>query len=211
MNMTSPHPTLRHWLHHPAREACWQRKGHLCRQRPKTRPGQATTQNQTPNPTRSLRNNSTHFFQLTLNQNRCRSASRPGPHFSTRQSHPQGLDRAKRPKKIHLYGPPELKDRITCWNQQGQHGLFAGARRYLRLVRSLVLNQTPYIDPRARSSLASSEDPAGAALQTWEVLLRKWRTIPGGLALLCDEACPLGLWRRVVMESRSIHLPLRPS
>jgi transposase len=114
-------------------------------------------------------------------------------------------------QKIHLYGPPELKDRITRWNQQGQHGLFAGARRYLRLVRSLVLNQTPYLDPRARSPLASSEDLAGAALQTWEVLLRKWRTIPGGLALLCDEACPLGLWRRVVMESRSIHLPLRPS
>jgi transposase len=114
-------------------------------------------------------------------------------------------------QKILLYGPPELKDRITRWNQNGQHGIFAGARHYLRLARSLVLNETPYLDPIGRSSMASPEQRARAALQTWEVLLRKWRTIPGGLALLADEACPLGFWRRLVMESRSIELPLRPS
>jgi len=114
-------------------------------------------------------------------------------------------------QKIHLYGPPELKDRITRWNQNGQHGIFAGARRYLRLARSLVLNQTPYLDPRARSNLATREDLAGAALQTWEVLLRKWRTIPGGLAFMAQESCPLGFWRRVIKESISIDLPLRLS
>jgi len=114
-------------------------------------------------------------------------------------------------QKILLYGPPELKDRITRWNLNGQHGIFAGARHYLRLARSLVLNQTPYLDPMARSLIASPEDLAGATLQTWEILLRKWRTIPGGLSLLADESCPLGLWRRVVMESRSIELPLRPT
>jgi hypothetical protein len=114
-------------------------------------------------------------------------------------------------QKIYLYGPPELKDRIARWNLNGQHGIFAGARHYLRLVRSLVLNETPYLDPCARSPMASAEDLAGAALQAWEILLRKWRTIPGGLSLLTDETCPLGLWRRVVMESRSIELPLRPS
>ena len=30
-------------------------------------------------------------------------------------------------QKIHLYGPPELKDRITRWNANGQHGIFAAA------------------------------------------------------------------------------------
>ncbi len=112
-------------------------------------------------------------------------------------------------QKIHLYGPPELKDRITRWNANGQHGIFAGARRYLRLLRSLVLNQTPYLDPRSRSSLASDQDRAEAALHTWLILTRKWRTIPDGIALISKETTPLGFWRRVVMESRSIILPLR--
>jgi hypothetical protein len=35
-------------------------------------------------------------------------------------------------QKIHLYGPPELKDRITRWNAEGRHGLFAAARHNLR-------------------------------------------------------------------------------
>lgn len=43
-------------------------------------------------------------------------------------------------QKIHLYGPPELKDRITRWNLNGQHGIFAGARRYLRLVWRATIN-----------------------------------------------------------------------
>jgi transposase len=113
-------------------------------------------------------------------------------------------------QKIHLFGPPELKDRITRWNANGQHGIFAGARRYLRLLRSLVLNQTPYLDPRSRSSLASDQDRADAALHAWLILIRKWRTIPDGIALIAKETTPLGFWRRVVMESRSIHLPLQP-
>lgn len=113
-------------------------------------------------------------------------------------------------QKIHLYGPPELKDRITRWNANGQHGIFAAARRYLRLLRSLVLNQTPYLDPLGRSSAASHQDRADAALRAWLILLRKWRTIPEGIAMITDEATPLGFWRRVVMESRNIILPLKP-
>lgn len=112
-------------------------------------------------------------------------------------------------QKIHLFGPPELKDRITRWNANGQHGIFAGARRYLRLLRSLVRNQTPYLDPKGRSNLASDQERAEAALQTWLILVRKWRTIPNGIALISKESTPLGFWRRVVMESRSIELPLR--
>ena len=112
--------------------------------------------------------------------------------------------------KIHLFGPPELKERISRWNANGQHGIFAGARRYLRLLRSLVLNQTPYLDPKGRSSLASDQERADAALHAWLVLIRKWRTIPGGVEIISKETSPLGFWRRLVTESRSVHLPLRP-
>lgn len=113
-------------------------------------------------------------------------------------------------QKIHLYGPPELKDRISRWNANGQHGIFAAARRYLRLLRSLVLNQTPYLDPASRSSTASDQERSDAALQAWLILIRKWRTIPEGITLIANENTPLGFWRRVVMESRGVILPLKP-
>lgn len=113
-------------------------------------------------------------------------------------------------QKISLFGPPELKERIARWNANGQHGLFAAARRYLRLLRTLVLNQVPYLAPCCRSRSATDQDHADAALQTWLVLLNKWRPIPGGIALIANESTPLGFWRRLVMESRSIHLPLTP-
>lgn len=114
-------------------------------------------------------------------------------------------------QKIHLYGPPELKDRITRWNAEGKHGIFAGARRYLRLLRTLVLHEIPYLNPQGRGSGASPAELAAAAQATWAVLQRKWRPISGGLDLIADEAHPLGFWRRVVMETHGIHLPLRPS
>jgi transposase len=114
-------------------------------------------------------------------------------------------------QKIHLYGPPELKERITRWNANGQHGIFAGARRYLRLLRTLVLHEIPYLAPQGRGRHASPAELAAAAQATWAVLQRKWRSIPGGLNLIADEAHPLGFWRRVVMETHGIHLPLRPS
>lgn len=113
-------------------------------------------------------------------------------------------------QKIHLYGPPELKDRITRWNAQGQHGIFAAARRHLRLTRTLVRNEIPYVDPEGRGPHASPEQIAGAARATWRVLQRKWRTIPGGLDLILDEAHPLGFWRKVMLELHGIDLPERP-
>jgi transposase len=113
-------------------------------------------------------------------------------------------------QKIHLYGPPELKERISRWNASGQHGIFAGARHYLRLLRSLVINRVPYMEPQGRSSMASSQQRADAALKAWLILLNKWRTIPGGLELISRESTPLGFWRRLVMESRDIILPLKP-
>jgi transposase len=113
-------------------------------------------------------------------------------------------------QKIHLYGVPELKDRITRWNAEGRSGLYAGARHYLRLLRSLVKNQVPYLAPTGRVRGASHDQLAAAAQDTWQVIQNKWRTIPGGLDLILDEAHPLGFWRRVIKETHDIQLPTRP-
>lgn len=113
-------------------------------------------------------------------------------------------------QKIHLFGQPELKDRITRWNANGQHGIFAGARHYLRLARSLVQNEIPHLDPAGRARHATPGDLAAAASATWQTLLRKWQSVAGGVALITDEANPLGFWRRVIMETHGIDLPARP-
>ncbi len=112
-------------------------------------------------------------------------------------------------QKIHLYGPPELKDRITRWNANGQHGIFAAARHHLRLVSTLVKNEHPYLAPQARTRQATPDQIAGAAQATWATLQRKWRTVSGGLDLILDEAHPLGFWRKVMLELHGIDLPER--
>lgn len=113
-------------------------------------------------------------------------------------------------QKIHLYGPPELKDRITRWNANGQHGIFAAARHHLRLVSTLVKNEIPYLAPEGRTRQASPEQIAAAAQATWAIVQRKWRTVSGGLDLILDEAHPLGFWRKVMLELHRIDLPPRP-
>jgi hypothetical protein len=110
-------------------------------------------------------------------------------------------------QKLRLYGPPEIKDRIIRWNNSGQHGTFAGARRYLRLMLSLTHNGVPYLTPAARVRNADPDELAGSALATWEVLMRKWRTIPGGIDLITDERHPIGFWRQVIRETHGIQLP----
>jgi transposase len=112
-------------------------------------------------------------------------------------------------QKIHLYGPPELKDRITRWNAEGKHGIFAAARHHLRLVSTLVKNEIPYLAPEGRTRQATPEQIAAAAHATWAILQRKWRTVSGGLDLILDEANPLGFWRKVLLELHSIDLPER--
>ena len=113
-------------------------------------------------------------------------------------------------QKIHLYGPPELKDRITRWNAEGKHGIFAAARRHLRLTSTLVKNEHPYLAPSGRGHQATPEQIASAAHATWTVLQRKWRAVSGGLDLILDEAHPLGFWRKVMLELHGIDLPQRP-
>ena len=110
-------------------------------------------------------------------------------------------------QKLYLYGPPELKDRIARWNANGQHGIFAGARRYLRLTCTLVKNEIPYLPPEARNNPEDPEPLKVAIQQAWQVLQKKWGAIPGGRSLLVDDNYPIGYWRKVVREVHDIHLP----
>ena len=113
-------------------------------------------------------------------------------------------------QKIHLYGPPELKDRITRWNAEGKHGIFAAARHHLRLVSTLVKNEHPYLAPEGRGRQATLEQVSTAAHAAWRILQSKWRTVGGGLELILDEAHPLGFWRKLMLELHRIDLPQRP-
>lgn len=76
-------------------------------------------------------------------------------------------------QKLLLYGPPETKDRIISWNNDGQHGTFAGARRYLRLMHSLTRNGVPYLTPAARARNADAVQIVESAQASWEVLTKK--------------------------------------
>lgn len=113
-------------------------------------------------------------------------------------------------QKIHLYGPSELKDRITRWNAEGRHGLFAAARHNLRLVSTLVKNEIPYLAPAGRGRHATPAQIEAAAHATWLILLKKWRTISGGQDLIVAESHPMGCWRKLMLELHGIDLPARP-
>lgn len=115
---------------------------------------------------------------------------------------------AQSSQKLRQYGPPEWKDRFARWEANGQHGLFAGGRRYLRLMRTLVINQIPYETPEARMRDATREQRARSAEATWEVLVRKWRLIPDWQEVAFGENKPLGFWRRLTIELHGANLPL---
>ena len=110
-------------------------------------------------------------------------------------------------QKLRQYGPPEWKERYARWEVNGQHGLFAGARRYLRLMRTIVRRQIPYETPISRARNATQEQRAESAEQTWEILIKKWRTIPNWEEAVFGEDKPLGFWRRTAMEIHKAHLP----
>ena len=111
-------------------------------------------------------------------------------------------------QKIALYGPPELKDRMLRWQINGQHAAFAGARRYLRLLRTLVRSEVPYLDPSGRGLGSDPKSRAAACEKTWEILISKWRVIPNWREAVFAEDKPLGFWRKVAMEMFDAHLPL---
>ncbi|MFV1995792.1 MAG: transposase [Verrucomicrobiales bacterium] len=111
-------------------------------------------------------------------------------------------------QKMALYGPPEVKSRFARWKAGGQHAAFAGARRYLRLLRTLVRNQVPYLGPEARRAGASHKVLAAASEEAFDVLVAKWRMIPDWQTIAFAEDRPLGFWRRLAIETHGAHLPL---
>ncbi len=113
---------------------------------------------------------------------------------------------AQSSQKIALYGPPELKDRMTRWKVNGQHAVFAGAKRYLRLLRCIVRNEVPYLDPQGRRSGASKSEQIAASRETWKILVAKWRKIPGWREAAFADDKPIGFWRRMAMEMHDIDL-----
>jgi transposase len=113
-------------------------------------------------------------------------------------------------QKIGLCGPPEHKERFLRRSANGQHAAYAGARTLLRLTRSLVTQETPYLPPTARRQGASPSDITEGFLTTWSKLVEKWRVIPGWQDMLTDENNPMGFWRRVVAEIHGIELSLQP-
>jgi len=114
---------------------------------------------------------------------------------------------AQSAQKLRQYGPLEWRERHARWEANGQHALFAGGRRYLRLMRTLVRNQIPYMSPEARMRDTSKEIRALDAEQTWKLLVKKWRTIPNWQKVAFAEDKPLGFWRRVSIEMHGANLP----
>jgi hypothetical protein len=113
--------------------------------------------------------------------------------------------------KIAQYGPAEWRSRHARREAAGQNALFAGARNFLRVTRTLVVNQVPYMSPEARSHRASSEIRRADAEATFQRLTEKWRIVPDWKEVVFAEDRPLGLWRMLMMELYSAEMPLPSS
>lgn len=110
--------------------------------------------------------------------------------------------------KMSKYAHLDWRNRYTRWQENGQHALFAGGRRYLRLVKMLTVNQTAYQSLAARQSDATKEIRAQDAEETWKILLQKWQTIPNYQEVAFGEDKPLGMWRRLMIELYESDMPL---
>ena len=89
-----------------------------------------------------------------------------------------------------------------------QHALFAGARRFLRLTRTMVINGVPYVGPAAREADAPPGVRRADAEARWALVAEKWRVVPGGIDIAFDEANPLGLWRALMIDLYDAEMPL---
>ena len=112
--------------------------------------------------------------------------------------------------KMARWGDAQWKARQSKWDSNGQHSLFAGSKRYLRLVKALVTQQIAYQSHPARQAHSSKEVRALDAEQTWAQLVRKWSVIPNYQEIVFDEAKPLGFWRRLMIEMFDAHIPIPP-
>jgi len=112
-------------------------------------------------------------------------------------------------EKMGQWGHPDWRNRYDRWEANGQHALFCGAKRYLRLVKMLTVNQTAYQSSAARQTDATKEIRRIDAEETWEKLLPKWKSIPNYQELVFSEDKPLGFWRQLMIEmyDADMHLP----
>jgi len=112
-------------------------------------------------------------------------------------------------ERMGQWGHSDWTNRYDQWNTNGQHALFCGARRYLRLVKMLTNNQTAYQSMAAREVGALKEVRRADAEATWQKLLPKWKVVPNYQQLVFAEDKPLGFWRILMMETfeADMHLP----
>ena len=112
--------------------------------------------------------------------------------------------------KMNRWGDDQWKARNTGWESNGQNAIYAGSKRFLRLTRTLVINQTVYQSPEALRSNASKDIRAADAERTWAQLVRKWSVVPNYQEVVFAEDKPLGFWRKVMIEMFDAKLPLPP-
>ena len=112
--------------------------------------------------------------------------------------------------KMTRWGDDQWKARQTKWECNGQNAQFGGSKRFLRLTKTLVTQQTVYQSPQARTHNATKEIRAVDTEQTWKNLVRKWSDIPNYQEVVFAEDKPLGFWRRIMIEMLDADMPLPP-
>lgn len=112
--------------------------------------------------------------------------------------------------KMTRWGDAPWKARQTKWECNGQNAQFGGSKRFIRLAKTLVTQQTVYQSPQARVRNATKEVRAADAEHTWKQLVRKWSVVPNYQEVVFAEDKPLGFWRRLMIEMFDADMPLPP-
>jgi len=108
---------------------------------------------------------------------------------------------------IGRYGPKDLLDDYKRREANGQHADFGMARRFLRMVLSLMRTSQIYLPPLLRNANSNPQERAGYYLSVWPYLRDKWNKI-GALKIAFGKDRPLGHWRYMIQELYDIKLNL---
>ena len=111
-------------------------------------------------------------------------------------------------QKMARWGDRHWCDRYKQWQANDQNALFAGGKRFIRLTRTLTINQIAWQSPQARRFNASNETRRIDAEETWQRLVKKWVVVPGYRNTVFSEENPLGFWRRLMIELFEADLPM---
>lgn len=104
------------------------------------------------------------------------------------------------------HGPPELVEEYGELKAGGQHADFVMARRFLRMVKTLMRYRTIYLPPHLRSC-SNPDDYYEYLKVAWPAMVKKWREVKALHVAFADDA-PLGFWRKAIMDLLKIDLPL---